>query len=72
MDRETQSLERSEVRGQSYPLPGSWLYHLMRVILLRRGTKDVGRRGPTHPTGLHPACQGSGFLPSLARKFSLN
>jgi hypothetical protein len=62
-DRETQSWERSKIRAPPPPSPGFLLSFENREI------RDWGGRGLV-PT--QPACQSSGFLPSLARKFSLN
>lgn len=62
-----------EVKGQSPQPPGSRLWCLMRTIPGAE-TRDPGREGtyPPHPAHTQPACLSTGFLPSLARKFSPN
>lgn len=56
-----------EVRGQSHQTPRV-------LVMLPHETRDPGREGtcPPHPAPTQPSCLGSGFLPSLARKFSPN
>lgn len=62
-----------EVRGESPQPPGSWLCCPMSTIL-RAEKRDAGKEGtcPSYPAPTQPSHPGSGFLPSLARKFSPN
>lgn len=62
-----------EVKGRSPQPSGSWLCCPMRTIPGLE-MKDPVREGtcPPHPAHTQPACLSSGFLPSLARKFSPN
>ena len=62
-----------EVRGHSPQPPESWFCCPMRTIpWAERG--DPGREGtcPPRPAPTQSSPLGSGFLPSLARKFSPN
>lgn len=59
-----------EVKGKSPQPPGSWLHCPMSIILWAE-TRDPRKEG-TYPAPTQPSHLGSGFLPSLARKFSPN